>query len=125
MKEESSVWLRQAERDLQSAQNSLESRDFYVASFLCQQVAEKALKALYIDEKGELLKTHNISKLGKELSVPDALLAGISELEPVYQETRYPDASSKIPSEEYSETDANDFLRTAHEVLEWVQNKLL
>lgn len=38
---------------------------------MSQQSVEKALKALYIQEKEELLKTHSVSRLAQELKVPE------------------------------------------------------
>ena len=52
MAEEEMNWFKQAERDIKSAENSLISRDYYVASFLCEQAIEKALKALYLKKRG-------------------------------------------------------------------------
>lgn len=124
MREEIKNWLKQAEADLMSAENSLNSKDFYVSAFLSQQSVEKALKALIIKEKGELLKTHNVSKLAKIIEVPEEFLTKISLLEPVYNETRYPDVASKVPSEEFEESDAINFLNTAMEILEWVEKKI-
>ena len=121
---EISNWLRQAEADLTSSENSLESGDFYVSAFMAQQAVEKSLKALVIKEKGELVKTHNVSKLARIVNIPQNLLTKISQLEPVYAETRYPDISSKLPFEEFDENDARDFLNTAIEVLEWVKKRI-
>lgn len=124
MQKEVSQWWRQAERDILSAEHSLSSGDFYIAAFLSQQAAEKALKALYLQEKKELLKTHNISRLAKALDLSDILLKKIAMLEPVYQETRYPDVSAKIPADEFEEKDAQEFVNIAHEVLIWIQKRI-
>ncbi|MBS3122668.1 HEPN domain-containing protein [Candidatus Woesearchaeota archaeon] len=117
-------WWKQAQRDLISANNSLNAKDFYLSAFMSQQAVEKALKAVLIKEKKELFKTHNISKIAKLLNLPDNLLIKIATLEPVYQETRYPDVSSKIPAEEFEEKDAIEFLSIAEEVIEWLKKKI-
>jgi len=124
MANEVNNWIKQAEADLKSSENSLNSGDYYLSAFMSQQAVEKALKSLCIKEKRELIKTHNISKLGRLIGVSDELLRKISLLEPVYQETRYPDISSKIPAEEFSESDAIEFYNIAEEVLEWARKKL-
>lgn len=124
MRKEVENWLKQSEADLRSAENSLNSKDFYVSAFLSQQAVEKCLKALMLKEKGELIKSHNISRLAKLLNLPYKLLIKISELEPVYQETRYPDVASKIPAEEFEEKDAMEFLNIADEVVEWIRHKM-
>ena len=124
MQEEIKNWWKQAEADLNSSENSLKSRDFYVSAFMSQQAVEKALKALMLKEKAMLEKTHNISKLAKLLGLPNNLLIKIATLEPVYQETRYPDVSSKIPSEEFEEKDAVEFFNIATEVIEWIRKRI-
>ena len=124
MEIEAKNWMRQAEADLRSSENSLDSRDFYVSAFMSQQTVEKALKALVIQTKKELVKTHNISKLAKLVEAPKDLLVKISYLEPVYAQTRYPDVSSNLPFEEFDESDATDFLNTAMEVFQWVAEKI-
>ncbi len=117
-------WWKQAEADLRSAENSLNAGDYYLSAFMSQQAAEKALKALYIKEKKELVKTHSVSKLGKLSNVPEEVLNKLALLEPVYQETRYPDIANKIPAEEFEEKDATDYFNIAQEVLEWARKKL-
>lgn len=124
MRKEVENWWKQAERDIVSAENSLKARDFYVSAFMSQQAIEKALKALFIQEKQELIKTHSVSKIGKLLNLPAEILIKISSLEDVYQETRYPDISAKIPAEEFEEQDAIELLNNAGEVLEWISKKM-
>lgn len=124
MKEEVKRWFKQAERDLVSAEHSLNAGDYYVAAFLAQQAVEKGLKALMLSKRGKLMKSHNIIRLAKELDLPKELLVKIAQLEPVYQETRYPDVSSKLPADEFGEKDATDLLNIGMEVLEWIKEKI-
>ncbi|MFH1586027.1 MAG: HEPN domain-containing protein [archaeon] len=124
MRNEIRNWWEQAKRDLTSSENSLNSKDYYLSSFMSQQAAEKALKALVIKEKGELIKTHNLSRLAKLVNPPKDLLVKIAKLEPVYQGTRYPDATLNMPFEEFEEVDAREFLNIAKEVLEWIEKRI-
>ncbi|MBI5803892.1 HEPN domain-containing protein [Candidatus Pacearchaeota archaeon] len=124
MEEEISNWWKQAKHDLKSAEYNLEGNRLDVAAFLSQQTVEKSLKALYIQKYKKLKKTHSISILGKELELSDSLLRKISTLEPVYQRTRYPDVSQKIPAEEFTLSDVQDFVNIAEEVLSWIEKKL-
>lgn len=48
MGDEHNVWLRQAERDLNTAKVNLRERIYDASAFFSQQAAEKALKAFYI-----------------------------------------------------------------------------
>lgn len=124
MTEEVLRWLRQAERDLKSAGNSFNALDYYVSAFLSQQSVEKALKAYSIKTKNELPKTHSVLKLAKTLKLPDDMVEKIASLEPVYQESRYPDVSDDLPADEFNEQDAKKFSAIAHEVVEWIRNKI-
>jgi HEPN domain-containing protein len=56
--------------------------------------------------------------------MPKNLLIKVALLEPVYQETRYPDVSSQLPAEEFDEKDAIELVNNAQEVLEWVKKKI-
>ena len=59
-------WLKQAEKDLISAKNSLDSGDYEWACFQSQQSAEKALKSfLYLKGFRKIL-THSIFELIKK-----------------------------------------------------------
>lgn len=124
MREEIRNWWKQAKADFHSAENMFNSGDYYFSAFACQQAVEKGLKALMLKEKSELIKTRNILKIAKLLDLPKELLIKISNLEPVYQETRYPDVSSKIPAEEFEKKDADEFLSIAKEVMEWIKKKI-
>ena len=124
MSEEYEKWFRQAEADLKSARNSLRSGDFYVSAFLAQQAAEKALKALMLNSQNQLIRTHSVVRMAKSLNAPHKMTERVSRLEPVYQETRYPDVSSRIPSEEYVKEDADEMIGAAAEVLEWVRKAM-
>ena len=64
-------WLKQAEKDLNSARNSLGSGDYEWACFQSQQSAEKALKAvLYLRGYRKVL-THSIFELVSEIGRTD------------------------------------------------------
>jgi len=124
MKKEIENWLKQAKADTRTSENSLKSRDFYASAFWAQQAVEKALKALYIKDKNELIKTHSISKIAKLLHLPDNLLNKVALIEQVYQETRYPDVSTFIPAEEFKENDATEILDYAMDVIAWIERKI-
>ncbi len=117
-------WWRQAEEDLDSAKFNYSGGKYYVCAFLCQQAVEKALKALYILQKERLFKTHNLLRLARDLNFPEGLLKKISTLEPVYQETRYPDVSKRIPAEEFTKEAAFNFVNITEEVLGWIKKRM-
>jgi len=124
MKEEVQRWLKQAEDDLSSAIANIGIERYYVASFLAQQAAEKALKALLIKQGKGLIKMHNLIIMGKKANLPDELIKKCDALNAVYTETRYPDAVGPIPSEKFTLEMAEDDAAIAKEVLAWLKNKI-
>jgi len=51
MRKEVKEWWKQSKRDLITAENCKNSKDYYAGAFFCQQSVEKGLKALYIAKK--------------------------------------------------------------------------
>ncbi|NMG83285.1 MAG: HEPN domain-containing protein [Methanosarcinales archaeon] len=51
MRKEVKEWWKQAKRDLITAENCKNSKDYYACAFFCQQSVEKGLKAMYIAKK--------------------------------------------------------------------------
>ncbi len=118
------LWWKQALSDLNAAEINLKQGVFYIASFLSQQAAEKALKALYIKKFKKLTKIHDLHLLALDLKLPEPLIEACNTLNAVYVETRYPDASGGIPAEEFTLQDAQTDLKLANEVVLWVKQKL-
>lgn len=116
MQEDIELWLKQAEEDLDAAEKNLKIDVYYVASFLAQQSAEKALKSLYIKQFKELLRVHDLVYLGKKLEAPDELSEKCRFLSKVYIESRYPD-ELRPPSELFTKSDAQKAIDYAKEVL--------
>jgi len=125
MKEEIGRWKDQADADLKSAKNSLKSKDYYLAAFMCQQSAEKILKALFLKKHNELRRIHDLAYFAKKLELSENLIAKCEELSKVYIETRYPDiGGGEIPAKKFSKGDAEKFLKIAKEVLKCVKKML-
>ena len=116
--EESDRWLRQAERDLNTARNSFGSGDYYASVFWCQQVAEKGIKALMIKEGRGLVRIHDLVKLGREVSLPDEFFDVSAKLSVLYSSVRYP-IYRDIDKEE-----VDSFIKFAEEVLRWIKKKI-
>lgn len=119
MREEILKWLKRAEEDLNVAKYNHEGKKFYAAAFFCHQTIEKALKALYIEKKNEIVKTHDLILLAKRLNAPNEIIEYCSKINPAYLDTRYPD----IPSS-YSYTESKDIINSTEEVLIWIKNSL-
>ncbi len=60
MKKEVQNWWGQAQADLKAAKDNYYHEIYYVASFLSQQAAEKALKAVLLLKNNIIPKTHSL-----------------------------------------------------------------
>ena len=114
----------QAKRDLVTAGNCLNSEDYYACAFFAQQAVEKALKTLILFKNKEKTEGHSLVYLGNFAGIPVKFLPELKKLSPQYFLSRYPDASEEIPYELYDESIAKDFLKTAQEILTWIENQL-
>ena len=117
-------WWKQAEADLKSAKNCINSGDYYLAVFSFQQSAEKALKVLCLIKLKEIPKGHSIIYLAQLVKAPQELLSGIRDLNPEYLVTRYPDMAEGVPAELYDKEIAIKHQKTAERVLQWVQKQI-
>lgn len=125
MREETQLWLRQAQADLRNAEKNIGVGAFDVAAFLCQQAVEKLLRAMHIHLKGEEPpRTHTIVDLGKAVAVPRVVESHLRVLTPDYLAARYPDAANAVPAELYDEEMAGERLRRAKEVFQWAQTRM-
>lgn len=90
-----SVWLAKAEDDLAWAKDTLVDNRFGSVCFLCQQVAEKALKSFLFFRRQKLIRTHNLPLLNEKCKHFDAdfseLDDAVDTLNNYYTDTRYPD----------------------------------
>lgn len=119
--EEGQRWLRQAQEDLRWARRLQEEGAFYLACFLAQQAAEKALKAFLYAQGEEVVLGHSVRRLAEEASArhPDfadsAARWGI--LDTYYIPTRYPNSlPNGIPAEVYTARIAEEAVALAEEV---------
>lgn len=98
---------------------------FYVCAFLSQQSVEKGLKALYIHQKKQLPdKTHNLLSLARAVTVPKEMFGSLRALNPDFVTTRYPDAANGIPADIFDKEIAQDHLKKAEEMVDWIREML-
>ena len=112
-------WMEQAYRDLAAAKMNFTMNAYYVAAFLSQQAAEKALKALIIKETGKLRRIHDLVSLARDVGMPEEMVEMCAYLNPAYTATRYPDVASEIEEDE-----ADDMISIAERVIEWVETRI-
>lgn len=120
MKEEVKKWLKKAKQDLGSAKYNFKGKKYDVSAFLCQQSAEKALKALLIKKSGKIRKIHDLVELGKNVGLPSNLLNNAKELTLAYTYSRYPDVQEVKNLNKI----VKKFLKVSGEILKWVQKQL-
>lgn len=122
-------WLRQAEHDLSDAEYNLAGRRYSLSCFLCQQAAEKALKAFLYARGAEQVLGHSVADLVGECAELDAEFRPIrleaAPLDHYYIPTRYPNSlPGGIPAEAFDETDARRAHSRAGAVIRVVGEKL-
>ena len=111
-------WFSQAEDDLLWARDTLKSRHYAQACFVCQQAAEKAIKSLALSRGFDQIKSHSIFEIITELDINDELKHIARRLDQYYISTRYPDAfPSGAPFQFFTEEQANEALQFADEFL--------
>ena len=124
MKEETERWLKQSKRDLISAKNSLNSKDYYVSVFMSQQSVEKALKAFLIEKHKQLIKIHDVIILGRKANLPEILQKKCKLFSGTYIESRYGDISEELPYEKFTLQISQELITIANEVLLWVEKNI-
>ena len=124
---EAQRWLLTAREDVDAAKTLHEAGKFSHACFLCQQSAEKALKALWFAIDSDPWG-HSIQKLVMEFPQKDMLVdmenwqAQASYLDRFYIPTRYPNGLPDLtPSQVYNSNDSEQAIETASFFLEEVR----
>ena len=79
MRKEVKEWWKQAKRDLITAENCKNSKDYYACAFFCQQSVEKSLKALYIAKKADVSRCNPLVDLPRHRDRPAIGISHIPE----------------------------------------------
>lgn len=116
---QSGLWLEKAEDDLEAARYMVEGEKFSQAAFLFQQAAEKALKAVLVEEGEGLIQSHDCFLLAKKGDAPEHVRDAANALTPYYSRTRYPDANLV----EIEKSEIEKVQDSAEEVIEWSQKQ--
>jgi HEPN domain-containing protein len=96
-----------------------------VCVLLCQQAAEKMLKAAYVATKGkEAPFTQNLAMLLRELGGCAELIGDSAELTSDYIGTRYPAGDDVIPAERFCEATSSDRRERAQAIIDWAEGVL-
>ena len=118
-------WLRQAEDDLKYAQLGLREGFSAQVCFQCQQICEKAIKALRYGQGERVVYGHALV----ELAAAQEIMAGFREhlavLDQYYIPTRYPNGlPGGVPSEVYTRAQATAAVNVAQQIVAVVRREL-
>lgn len=120
-------WLRQAEKDLESAHDSSTAGHYEWACFQSQQAAEKALKAFLYSKGLRAILSHSIRDLVLDCARYEEDFRDLTSqgkvLDTYYIATRYPNGlvGNEIPAQYYSEEDASRCISYAGLILKTVK----
>jgi HEPN domain-containing protein len=121
-------WLKQAQRDLEQAEDSKAAGRHEWACFAAQQAAEKAVKALHLSF-GQEAWGHVIAKLLQELpdkvTVREDMVDKAKVLDNSYIPPRYPDSYPEgAPFEHFGHLQSEEAVKYAGEILEFVSSTM-
>ncbi|MGV9199847.1 MAG: HEPN domain-containing protein [Promethearchaeia archaeon] len=121
-------WLKQANRDLNHAKESLKIGHFEWAVLAAQQAAEKSIKSLYY-EIGSDAWGHSILKFLKKLpahfEIGDELMKAAKYLDKHYITSRYPNGfASGAPEDYYIKKDAEVAIKNGEKILKFCKNQI-
>jgi HEPN domain-containing protein len=113
-------WLRQAENDLEYARIGLREGFYAQVCFQCQQICEKALKAMHYGQLGKrVVFGHSLVQLGSELPLEAGLREELAVLDQYYIPTRYPNGlPGALPYEVYTRKQAEQAAAVSQRVIE-------
>jgi HEPN domain-containing protein len=121
-------WLNEARAELRAAQDLYEGQHWSWCCFTCQQVAEKALKAICEHFRDQQIG-HNLNLLVQAVevhaAVGDTIRMACARLNRYYIPTRYPDAfDAGAPADQFFEADARQAVEDAEEVVRFAENTI-
>lgn len=121
-------WLKQAERDLEAAENAAAGGFHEWAAFCSQQAAEKAVKALVQALHGGG-RSHSITALLLALpaatQVPGTVLDAARELDKVYVTARYPNGFAVgSPADYFTDKTSGQLIRYARDIIEFCRGNI-
>lgn len=115
---EADRWLKQAESDLAYAELGLREGFYAQVCFQCQQVCEKAIKALRYGRGERAVLGHALVELADSVPVMARFRDSLAVLDQYYVPTKYPNGlPGGIPSDVYTGDQAAAAVDTARRVV--------
>ncbi len=98
MRADSGDWMAQVKRDLESAEWAMRRGYYEWACFMCQQAAEKALKAVYL-ERGAEVWGHSVRHMlrGLQAEIDPAAYSSLDDCARDLDTYYIPDTLSRHP----------------------------
>lgn len=122
---EADRWLKQAESDLAYAELGLREGFYAQVCFQCQQVCEKAIKALRYGRGERVVLGHALVEIAAPLQVMARFRDRLAVLDQYYVPTRYPNGlPGGIPSDVYTGDQAAAAVDTARQVVAAIRAEL-
>ncbi len=120
------AWLDSAFSDIRLAELGLREGLNTQVCFMCQQGAEKALKAYLFAHQQSLQRTHVLPRLLQECAAFDSSFSELSEacavLTAYYTDTRYPETSLAL--DKYDRSLASQAITLARQVVALVNTRM-
>ena len=123
MKEETGMWIKRAEGDLEHANSSLKLEHYGWAQLAAQQSAEKSLKAVLIEKNIGLVKTHDLTMLARKANAPKEIIEKAALLNPLYKPSRYPDVEIFLEETEIINM-TKEAIEAASFILKWCKQQI-
>jgi HEPN domain-containing protein len=119
------AWLLQAESDIRCVVDLIANGHYAQACFNAQQASEKALKALAFFRGADLVKSHSLDTICRDLKINGELEVYAAKLDLYYLTARYPDAlpENAVPSENFNQVMARESLEMANSFLKKVKKE--
>ncbi|MCX7855414.1 MAG: HEPN domain-containing protein [Anaerolineae bacterium] len=121
-------WFRQAERDLEQAEDSRRAGRHEWACFAAQQAAEKAVKALHLrygQEAWGSVVARLLRELPPQVAVPAPLIEKARVLDGFYIPPRYPNSFAEgAPFEHYGPLQSQEAIGYAREIVDFVRAQM-
>ena len=107
----------------------LETRRYLYVGFMCHQVIEKALKALFVYQNNEAQPPyiHRLAKLSSLSGVfddmEDSQIELLAVLDPLNVAARYPSSKDNIIAE-FDHKKSENIIKRTEELFKWIKGKL-
>lgn len=121
-------WLDEAKEDLVTAKALLDSKRYLECGFFCHLAMEKMLKALVLQNTGDMpIKSHNLIYLAKKsgilIRLDEPIKDLIADLQPFNIEGRYPEDRRRILDSTPKRV-FHDILIRTEEGVKWLEKNL-